>query len=198
MMKKFFLLFGLSVTLSNFTSCDNSDDFETAPKTTEEAITFEHMLTDENASFSSWERSPQTTRTRGVSTDFTVYGYTTKSSTGNRKVSIGQELASHMGIQSQIYIMETITAQYELTIDGLSDKKIRFSPNDSPNCGLYPDYTNSELDLRGYSISQKGDNVTLATKMVHVICDLAGRNYNRWYPCKPEQLEWNYNVYTVD
>lgn len=103
-----------------------------------------------------------------------------------------------MGIANQIYIMETITAQYELTIDGLSARKVRFSPNDSPKCGLYPDYTNSELDLRGYSISQKGDNVTLATKMVHVISDLSGRNYDRWYPCKPEQLEWNYNVYTVD
>lgn len=94
--------------------------------------------------------------------------------------------------------MEKVTANYKLTIDGLSTREVRFSAVDSPKCGLYPDFTDEESDLRGYSVSQKGNIVTLATKMVHVISDLSGRSYDMWYPCKPAELEWCYNLYTVD
>lgn len=204
-MKKFLLFTAITAAFSILTSCDNSKEFgseanlsEEVQNLTEEAISFINWIGSDSISYESWERSPLTATTRGADIDLTVHGYTTTSSTGNQKVIIGKELASRMGISNQIYIMERITARYELTINGLSTKEVRFSPIDSPKCGLFPDYTSSELDLRGYSTSQKGDNVTLATVMVHVICDIAGRNYDKWYPCKPDQLEWCYNIYTLD
>lgn len=204
-MKKFILFAAITAAFATFTSCDNSEEFgseanlsEEAHASTGEAISFMNWIRCDSVSYKSWERSPQSASTRGVSTDYTVYGYTTTSSTGNKKVILGKELASRMGIYNQIYIMETVTAKYELTINGLNAREVIFSPINSPKCGLYPDYTSSELDLRGYSISQKGDNVTLATKMVHVISDMSGRSYDQWYPCKPAQLEWCYNVYVKD
>lgn len=203
-MRKVVLFVAVTAAFTTFTSCDNSEEFgseanlsEKVQDLTGEAVSFMSFIGGDSVSYKSWERSPLSARTRSSSTDFTVYGYTTTSSTGNRKAIIGKELASHMGIYNQIYIMETVTARYELTINGLGAREVIFSPINSPKCGLYPDYTKDELDLRGYSISQKGDNVTLATKMVHVISDLYGRSYDKWYPCKPTQLEWCYNVYAI-
>ncbi len=101
-----------------------------------------------------------------------------------------------MHIYSQIYISEIITANYVLTIDGLSTKVNRFPADDSPNCGLFPGYTSDTLGDRGYSSMQKGNTVTMTTKLIHIISDFQGVSYDRWYPCKPEDLEWNYNVFS--
>lgn len=70
-----------------------------------------------------------------------------------KKQILGKELASHMGIVNTAYILEKVTANYKLTIDGLSTREVRFSAVDSPKCGLYPDFTDEESDLRGYSVS---------------------------------------------
>ncbi len=203
-MKKVILFVAITAALTTFTSCDNSEEFgseanlsENVQDLTGEAISFMNWIGDDSVSYKSWERSPLSARTRSNSTDFTVYGYTTTSSTGNIKAIISKELASRMGISRQTYVMEKVTAQYDLTINGLSTREVLFSPINSPKCGLYPDYTRDEIDLRGYSILQKGDNVTLATTMVHIICDMSGRSYDQWYPCKPAQLEWCYNVYSI-
>ena len=203
-MKKFILFAAITAAFATFTSCDNSEELDLEANLSEEvqaptgeAISFMNWIGCDSVSYKSWERSPQSASTRGVSTDFTVYGYTTTSSTGNIKAIISKELASRMGISRQIYVMEKVTAKYELTVNGLNAREVIFSPINSPKCGLYPDYTSDEMDLRGYSILQKGDNVTLATTMVHIICDMSGRNYDQWYPCKPAQLEWCYNVYSI-
>ena len=204
-MKKVILFVAITAALTTFTSCDNSEEFgseanlsENVQDLTGESISFMNWIGDDSVSYKSWERSPlSSARTRSNSTDFTVYGYNTTSSTGNRKVMIGKELASRMGIYNQMYIMEIVTAKYELTINGLSAREVIFSPINSPKCGLFPGYTDDELDLRGYSNTQKGDNVTLVTKMIHVISDMSGRYYDQWFPCKPAQHEWCYNVYSI-
>ena len=198
------LLPTICASLFIFASCDNSDNFvtesvfsEEMPAAEEDVMSFEEFLKIDSIDYSSWTRSTGSPKTRGISTDLTVHGYTSTSSTGNRKVLISKELASHMGIAKQIYVMETVTAYYNMTISGLSTNAVRFSNTDSPNCGLYPNYTDQDLDDRGYSMSRKGDNVTMATKVVHIISDTSGRSYNQWFPCQPSQLEWIYNIYSA-
>lgn len=208
-MKKLFFIAALMAAFTALTGCENSDESsveETLSKEDQdsmgEVITFEDWIESDTATYKSEERSPLFTKSRATNTDITVYGYTTKSSSGNKKVIISKNLASHFGIVYQaanpIYILERVTAKYELTIDGLSTKKVRFSSNDSPKCGLYPDYTDDDLDSLGYTVTQKGNNVTMTTSLIHLVSDLSGRSYNRWYPCKPEELEWNYSIYSVD
>ena len=54
------------------------------------------------------------TETRSSSTDCTVYGFTSFSSAKKKKVSVGKVLASCFGIRPQVYILEVVTAKYEL------------------------------------------------------------------------------------
>lgn len=175
----------------------SSSEKKTSTKNEEKnVISFDSLLAHDRSMYISWSRSPyKNAKTRSSSTDCTVYGFTSSSSAKKKKVSVSNVLASCFEIRPQIYILEVVTAKYELKIDGLSAKKVRFSPNASLNCGLYPDYTEAELNERGYSISQRGDDVTLAAKMIHIISDTNGIKYDKWYPCSPSQLEWSYNLY---
>lgn len=190
--------------LGALSSCDKTDEhtyvdttYKNSQNSTSEDITFNEWSKADASPWLNWKRSPQSAQTRNTTTDYTVYGYTTESRS-KRKARLGKELASRVGLANSIYVAERVTAKYELTIAGLSSRKVRFSSLDSPECGLYPDFTDEELDLRGYSLSQKSDNITLATMMIHIISDTAGRTYDKWYPCKPSQLKWCYNVYTID
>lgn len=205
-MKNYFIAGLCLMTFSILTnSCENSSENDDLCATTSikvpegNIIDLDSLISESNRLYASWERSPQVAnKMRATSTDYTVYGYTSTSTSGAMKVLVGYELAKRMGISSQTYIAEFVTAEYLLTINGLNERKVRFSTNDSPKCGLYPDYTKDEFDLRGYSVLQKGNNVTMATKMIHVISDLGGRSYNMWFPCQPSQLEWCYNIFTTD
>lgn len=205
-MKKVFLfVFMALVTPVIFTACDNLENTtleidysEGGQDAIGEVVSFADWVDSDTVSYDGWERSSRNASTRIVSNSYTVKGYTEKSSAGTKKVSISQNLALLLGIKKQIYVMETVTARYNLTIDGLNTNKVIFVPEDSPQCGLFPDSKEDEYDLRGYSSSVKGDNVVMASKMIHVISDLAGHSYDKWFPCKPEQLEWTYNVINLE
>lgn len=119
-------------------------------------------------------------------------GYSSKVSGGNIKVAISKTLANLMGIANQIYIMEKVTVYQDIKIESLGSTSF-FSAADSPLCGIDPNDTNYK---RGYSSSSpdsKG-NIRLASKCIHIISDLSGRNYDMWYPCKPENVQWEYNL----
>lgn len=191
-MKYIKLLFTLVCTLA-ITSCNNFDSVDDFTNTQADVISIDSFIQLGRNTYE--QRSPLHKTTRSSSTDFTVYKYTSKSISCTYKVVCGKELASLLHIYNQVYLTEYITAKYELTIDGLSNKTARFSANDSPNCGLYPDYTVDELEDRGYSVTQKGNKITMTTRIIHIISSLDGINYDKWYPCKPEDLQWNYNVY---
>lgn len=76
----------------------------------------------------------------------------------------------------------------------MANRTTKFSIIDSPKCGLYPDYTDEEYDLCGYSYTQRGDNITLSTKVIHIISDQSGISYDIWHPRRPEELEWVFNL----
>lgn len=142
-----------------------------------------------------WESSSN----KGINTSrssvntITLQGYTSKSSTGNQKVLVQKSLADLIGISSQIYILEYVTAYQDFRISGLGSTSF-FSTAASPQCGVDPN-GKSWAD-RGYSAStptSDGD-IRLSSKCIHVISDISGRSYDKWYPCKPEVFEWNYTL----
>lgn len=150
--------------------------------------------------YASFVRSPQQKNITRASlgTDIKVYGYTEKTSTPNKTYALGKEFKEMLGIpRNKFYICSFTTAKYVVNIKGLKDRTARFSIVDSPNCGLYPDATEKEYNERGYSMSQNGDQVTLVTKVIHIIASQDGISYDIWFPKKAEDLEWIYNVEEV-
>lgn len=176
-----------------FASCNSDEenlDFKKENAIIENAISSDSLFSIGNEKFATWSSNSNATAvTRSSITPFTVYGYSSYTSTGNRNVRITKDLADKMGIYRQIYIMETLTVYYDLTISGLNTTNY-FAYADSPNCGIDP---NNSSNI-GYSHSQSGTNVKLATKLHHIISDLSGRPYDAWYPCKPAELQWNYSL----
>lgn len=191
-MKFIKILFTL-VCIATTTSCNNFESIDDFANTQTDVISIDSFMQLESNTYE--QRSPLHKTTRSSSTDFTVYKYTSKTTSRTYKVNCGKKLASLLHIYVQPYFTEYINAKYELTIDGLSNKTTRFSANNSPNCGLYPDYTEDELEDRGYSVTQKGNKITMTTRIIHIISSLDGKSYDKWYPCKPEDLQWNYNIY---
>ncbi len=187
------LLFGFSL----LSSCNSEDLVESEisnnVNTYEDVITVDSLLSIGNEKFSSWNPSPkieEAVQTRSSVTTITLTGCTSQTGEGNYKLLIGQAWASALGIPNQIYIVENVTCYQTLTIKGLEDRTCFFSSAASPNCGFDP----NDLNKRGYSDSRHGDVVTMVTKIAHIKTDMSGRNYDRWYPCKPSDLKWNYDL----
>lgn len=186
-------MFGCSSADDDFYP-NNSVDFDS-----QNILTPEEEIPLDTTDYSSYMRSPWSQASQ-VSTratgDQTVYGYTSISTSGRTTYSLTKEFKEALGLpRFSYYICEKITANYSITVEGLKDSKYVFMPSNSPNCGLYPGYTGETmLTERGYSSTIKGDNVTMTTKIFHVICDTGGILYDIYYPRKPEDLEWVYYV----
>jgi hypothetical protein len=187
------------------TSCDNSSDYLSVNEKETESLKIDtasyYKILESNAiEYRNYKRSSvNPILTRAIATnegnDIVVYSYTNKSSTGYKTYALDKNLKSILGLYPYAYyICEFITATYELTIPGISNRTVRFSDVESPKCGLFPDYTKDEYNLRGYSYTRKGDNITLTTKIIHIKCDQSGLNYDIWFPCRPEELQWIYNI----
>lgn len=192
-MKKKLLVMASIMTLL---SCSESDEINP-----NESIVLDsgyQCIENQNQSeidiYKQWERAYNDKKTRTSYNSITIYGYKSLS-VEKRKAYLGKELATRVGLYDQIYVGEIVTATQEVSISGLSSGQVLFAPlSTNSNCGLFPDFTNDELDLRGYSAVQKGDVITMATKTIHIISDLNGKNYNIWYPCQPAQLAWDYMI----
>ena len=172
-----------------------SDEMETivAPEFANEDIccTSDDLLSLRADDAYDWQVLFPETRT-SVNT-ITLHGYSSKTSSGNKKVYVQKNLATLMGISSQIYIMEYVTAYQDITITGLSKTSL-YSPLDSPLCGVKP---NGEgWEDRGYVAGSPTDEgkIRMTSMCVHIISDLSGRSYDLWYPCKPEKFEWQYTL----
>lgn len=181
-------------------SCNNEESFVTEELSQdfllETAISIDSLFAIDNEEVSKWNSNknkiPQTRSSASV-TEMTVYGYDSQTTTGNRKTLISSDLATKMGIPRQIYVMETLTLYKNITINGLGSTAY-FSNAYSPNCGMSPD----DQDSIGYTSSMQGNTMVLATKLHHVISDINGISYNRWYPLEPNLLEWKYTLVTIN
>ena len=183
-----------------FMSCNNEESFVTEELSQdfqlETAISIDSLFAIDNEEVAKWSSNrnkiPQTRSSASV-TEMTVYGYDSQTTTGNRKTLISSDLATKMGIPRQIYIMETLTLYKNITINGLNST-VYFASDYSPNCGISP----ANQDSISYTSTMQGNTMKLATKLHHVISDMNGISYNRWYPREPNSLEWNYKLITFN
>ncbi len=194
-----FFYFLIIVTCSVLVGCSNDSDIISEDLNQDgDLSSFEELFQQDAKEFSGWKSSSQESsesQTRASINTVTLNGYSSKISGGNQKILILSDLADLMGIMSQIYIMEYVTAYQDLTIDGLGATSF-FNAVNSPLCGIDPNGTNYK---RGYSSStpDENGNIRLATKCIHVISDMSGRSYDMWYPCRPEELQWIYNLINI-
>lgn len=197
-MKKL-LYYSVIAICSVFTSCSNESDFplnELDENQSSETYSFDSIFRQDAINYSNWtssksnDSSKRTTRS-SINT-ITLYSYTSKKSSGNKKYAFGNTLLNLMKLPNQIYIAEYVTVNQDISISGLGQTCF-FASIESPLCGLNP---NSQDYERGYvaDAADANGNITMTTKCIHVICDLSGRSYNKWYPCKPEDLQWQYNL----
>ena len=191
MKKIFFTLICTIIVL--LTGCENNTTeglMSNSTSKSNDIISLEAQSAIDYNIYKTWENSnSKFPQTRASITPYTLTGYTSYSTSDVKKVRITKDFAKALGIYQQIYLMDFYTVNYNKTIDGLGTD-IFFSPAESPNCGLNP--TNSSE--RGYSSNQSGNSITFVTKIYHVISDLSGKTYDLWYPCKPEEVVWCYNL----
>ncbi len=191
MKKNIFTLIGTIAVL--FTGCENNtaeDLMSNSTSKSNDIIQLEIQSANDYNIYKTWNNSnSKLPQTRASITPYTLTGYTSYTTSKAKKVAITKELAKKLGIYQQIYLMDFYTVNYSKTIDGLGTKFF-FTPAESPNCGLNP--TNSSE--RGYSSNQSGNTITFVTKIYHIISDLSGIKYDLWYPCKPEEVVWCYNL----
>jgi hypothetical protein len=139
------------------TSCDNSSDYLSVNEKETESLKIDtasyYKILESNAiEYRNYKRSSvNPILTRAIATnegnDIVVYSYTNKSSTGYKTYALDKNLKSILGLYPYAYyICEFITATYELTIPGISNRTVRFSDVESPKCGLFPDYTKDEYN----------------------------------------------------
>lgn len=191
--KNFFLTVFSLLLLTFIGSCNNEESLyektsSSSNDPVDDVITIDSLFAIENENFLSWNHEEELgSLTRTSVTPITTYGYSSYTSSGNKKVLIGRDWANTLNIPNQIYILETLTVYQNLHISGLNSN-IYFVYKDSPNCGVSP---NNDSNI-GYSYSQERENVILVTKIIHIISDYSGRSYDKWYPCYPNELQWNY------
>lgn len=155
-------------------------------------LSTEEFLNMGMVDISLWQTSESGTVSRASSTPITIYGCSSQISGGNYKYLIPSEIAKALGIAKAIYVAENVTCYTDIKIDGLGISKF-FSPAPSPLCGLMPGGSNF---ARGYTntIPDAEGKIKFATLLVHIICDMSGRNYDMWYPCNPANIQWNYAI----
>jgi len=163
----------------------------------ETPMTSDDLLTLNFEEFKGWDSSNEADLVSRASVNvLTLRGCTSLQSGGNEKIFIRSDLANLIGISSQTYILEHITAYQYTIIPGLGPS-LFFAPADSPLCGVDPSANN--WAVRGYTCSSPNANgeVTFTSKCLHIISDMSGRSYNIWYPCKPDDFLWNYNLVSI-
>jgi hypothetical protein len=136
------------------------------------------------------------TRGTGIEAEetlITIHGITQMKSIARKKIALNSENAKRLKLKPGIYVVEYLECIKDLKIGNNI-----FSPEDSPKCGYIPgqDFSlgNGAISIskkRGYSEKDGGSGI-LSTVILHVVSDIAGRKINRYDPCSPSQIEWNY------
>ena len=139
-----------------------------------------------------WQTSEDGSSTRANLTLITMYGCSSQIGGGNYKYYIPNEISNALRIPRGVYIAENVTCNMEVKIDGLGVTKF-ITTLSSPLCGIIPGSGNFN---RGYTVSSPDaeGKMIFTTLLIHIKSDLAGINYDMWYPCKPADIQWLYNL----
>lgn len=126
---------------------------------------------------------------RSNTESFTVYGFTRFEPKDTYKTYLSSDMRAVLGIPQQVYVAQRYGVYYDMTIPGLGTTYV-FGMASSPLCGFDP----YDLSARGYRFATQDEYVGIVTVLIHIISDIQGRIYDRWYPCRPEGLVWNYEL----
>jgi len=187
-------------------SCSNDNELFNEKNQTEPDLTTENIVPDyvinteedwlklfsSNGEFST-NKTDETDRitTRAWIDSRFVKGYMSNSiryGMGNVNVYYGSEISQITGLSAGVYTVDFHEPKFTLYL-GPGE---RLWPTNSPNCGFQPDAGN----VRGYATSEVGNTVICTTYITHIKRDVSsGRTLDIWYPCRPQDLVWNYDIY---
>lgn len=129
----------------------------------------------------------------------TVKGYSSMvKKDDNKKVRFGNDLAKQLGlIPGTIYVTTWYICEKQVSYP---NNQTFFANDKSLKCGLLPYYNNyneeeTDFNLRGYRIVGSENPITLRTHLFYVYCDISGRTINKFIPCTPENIEWDYYLF---
>ena len=166
----------------------------TDPDTTDVLVITDDIweqLMSSNGEFSMNENPKNTVTTRGYVDSRTVKSHhSCKPRLGqeNIKSLFPSELLDKLGLSTGIYIADYCEAKVTLYT---GEGEIFMYTDVSPNCGFKPD----NGDSRGYAMTINGKTVVLTTYLTHIKYDILGRTVDKWWPVKPSDLIWNYQIY---
>jgi hypothetical protein len=173
-------------------SCSNEIENVNPVKKSEKHISYNDLFSDVR------RPSPMTRSTEEQiveTTPITTFGYDQIISKDKRKVFFNYGTASKLGIAPGIYLVENLLCIKKINIKGYD-----FWEEDSPKCGYKPiksEKTGVDTDAmskeRGYAEPISGTN-SIKTYVIHIICDISGRKYDKYDPCPPEKIQWDYSI----
>lgn len=114
----------------------------------------------------------------------------------NVKIKVNSFMALYLQSAPGLYIGKSAQAKIFVTLPN-DGKEHVVRKADSPKCGFSPLSSNKEI---GYQIKETSDpnKVELITSLYYIQSNISGASgYNKWIPCKPEELVWNYKISTV-
>lgn len=119
-------------------------------------------------------------------TEYTVKGYTTKTEIAREAVG------SIPDGDHYITVRNTVGIAYRFTYEIPNVKEGEFFENSSPNCGCVenPLYGGGVWMVQRRYNSQYAENKMILTSY----CVLLLNKDETWYPCNPEEMEWNYII----
>lgn len=127
-----------------------------------------------------------------------VKGHTSFTSTKTYRTMFAKEMAKILSLrENTIYhvYLKIVRKEISIPAGGLVFTK------ESPSCGFKPVYSENQsvtnFQERGYkSITSSGSKAIFETHVFYVKNEEWGSNINRDYPCKLDDLVWNYILWT--
>lgn len=127
-----------------------------------------------------------------------VRGYTSSTSTKTYRTIFTKEMAKLLSLrENTIYhvYLKIVRKEISIPTGGLVFTK------ESPSCGFKPVYSDNQSSTdfngRGYkSITNSGSKAIFETHVFYVKNEEWGSNINRDYPCKLDDLVWDYTLWT--
>lgn len=192
-------------------SCDSEEDtmcFEESPNN---VIPHYAISNDDNSvtdvDFTSFYGYNSMTRSSEVSGTYSATDQVVMKGTGYTKASTiafnnkcqyssSSPLVRSLGLAGGIYIVDLVMVTKTLSTYNAGDLIIPISPDESKkdmglvDAGCY----STNLGWKGDEVIENGDKTFIGTTyLVYVKNTLGGATINKYYPCSPDKLVWNYN-----
>lgn len=123
---------------------------------------------------------------------FSVTGYDDVSYLDG-KVTVNSFMANYLQLAPGVYLCKAakVVKYVDFPDDG---NTYAVAKVESPYCGFRPLSSNKEI---GYDIAESATNPRrkeLITKCFYIKNHYGGAAVNKWIPCKPEDVKWNYKT----